>query len=118
LEIFVTCVQGCQKNYSIKALNLQLQVNYTLSPRQAAQVKWSRCIINTTNWVEKNILMELHLEHLNQRLKGTMRNMGANLTDNSVTIAAQCVQIVDSICSKFEELCSMTQPKTKTAWGL
>ena len=40
--------------------------------------------------------MNLHLEHLNQRLKGTMRNMGANLTDNSVTMAAQYVWIVDS----------------------
>ena len=38
-----------------------------------------------------------------QHLKGTMSNMAANLTDNSVTVAAQCVQIVDAICSKFEE---------------
>ena len=94
-----------RKNYSIEALNLQLQVNYTLSPQQAAQVKWSRCI-NTTNQVGKNIPMDLHLEHLNRRLKVTLRNMGANPTDNSVTMAAQCVQIVDAICSKFEECTS------------
>lgn len=102
-----------RKNYSIEALNIQLQVNYTLSPRQAAQVKWSRCV-NTTNQVGKNIPMDLHLEHLNRRLKGTMRNMGANLTDNSVTMAAQCVQIVDAICSKFEECtsnCTTTSQK-------
>ena len=102
-----------RKNYSIEALNIQLQVNYTLSPRQAAQVKWSRCI-NTTNQVGKNIPMDLHLEHLNRCLKGTMRNMGANLTDNSLTMAAQCVQIVDAICSKFEEStsdCAATSQK-------
>ena len=91
-----------RKNYGIEALNLQLQVNYTLSPQQAAQLKWSRCI-NTTNQVGKNIPMDLHLEHPNQLLKGTMRNVGANLTDNSVMMATQCVKIVDSICSRFEE---------------
>jgi len=91
-----------RKNYGIEALNLQLQVNYTLSPRQAAQLKWSRCI-NTTNQVGKNVPMDLHLEHLNRRLKGTMRNMGANVTDNSITMAAQCLRIVDAVCTKFEE---------------
>jgi len=29
-----------RKNYSIEALNLILQVQHTLSPREAAQVKW------------------------------------------------------------------------------
>jgi len=33
-----------RKYYGIEALNLQLQVNYTLSPRQAAELKWSHCI--------------------------------------------------------------------------
>ena len=82
-----------RKNYSIEALNLQLQLNYTLSPRQAAQLKWSRCI-NTTNIVGCNIPMDLHFEHLNKRLKCTMQNMGSNLTDNSVMLAAKCVQVV------------------------
>lgn len=85
------------KNCSIEALNIQLQVNYALSPRQAALVKWSHCI-NTTNQVGKNIPMDLHLEHFNRHLNGTMKNMGANLTDNSVIMAAQIDQIVDAIC--------------------
>ena len=33
-----------RKNYSIEALNLILQVDHILSPREAAQVKWSRTI--------------------------------------------------------------------------
>ena len=35
-----------RKNYSIEALNIQLQAKYTLSPRQAVQVKWSHYICN------------------------------------------------------------------------
>jgi len=32
------------KNYSIEALNLLLQVNYLLSPREATGVQWCRCV--------------------------------------------------------------------------
>ena len=94
-----------RKNYSIEALNLPLQFNYTLSARQAAQIKWSRCI-NTTNIAGQNIPMDLHLEHLNWHVKGTMRNMESNMTESSVKLAAECVQVVDSICSNFEECTS------------
>ena len=94
-----------RKNYSIEALNLQLQLNYTLFARQAMQLKWSRCI-NTTNIAGRNIPMDLHLEYLNRRVKGTMRNMGSNMTESSVKLAAECVQVVDSICSNFEECTS------------
>ena len=92
-------------NYSIEALNVRLQLNYILLPRQYAQLKWSRCI-NTTNIVGHNIPMHLHLEHLNRRLKCSMRNMGSNITNNSVKLAAECVQVVNSICIKFEECTS------------
>ena len=102
-----------RKNYSIEALNLQLQINYTLSARQAAQLKWSRCV-NTSNVAGRNIPMDLHLEHMNRRLKSTMRNMGSNMTESSVRLAAECIQVVDSICSKFEEgtsKCATTSQK-------
>ena len=102
-----------RKNYSIEALNLQLQINYILSPRQAAQLKWSRCI-NTTNIIGRNIPMDLHLEHLNKLLKCIMRNMGSNMTDNSVKLAAECIQVVHSICSKFEECTSNCAPNSNT----
>ena len=94
-----------RKNYSIEALNLQLQLNYILLPTQSAQLKWFRCI-NTTNIVGRNIPTDLHLELLNCRLKCSMRNMGSNITDNSVKFAAECVQVVNSICIKFEECTS------------
>ena len=54
-----------RKNYSIEALNLLLQVGHLLSPREAEQVKWSRCI-NTSGQPGCNMPMDLHMEHLNQ----------------------------------------------------
>ena len=61
-----------RKTYCIEASNLQLQFNYTSSARQAAQLKWS-CSINTTNIAGWNIPMDLHLEHLNRRVKMTIK---------------------------------------------
>jgi len=47
------------KNYNIEALHLILQVDHTLSLREAAQA----CTVNTTNVKGHNIPMDLHLEH-------------------------------------------------------
>ena len=89
------------KNYAIEALNLILQVNYLLSPREAAQVKWCRCI-NNTNQPGRNIPMDLHLEYLNRRLKTTLRNVGSNITDNSVQLAAQSIAVIEHMCQQFQ----------------
>lgn len=90
-----------RKNYSIEALNLLLQINYFLSPREAAQVKWCRCI-NTIGRQGCNIPMDLHLEHLNRRLKTTLRNMVSNTANSSVKMAAESIGVVDHICQNFE----------------
>ena len=89
-----------RKNYSIEALNLLLQINYLLSPREAAQVKWCRTV-NTTNHQGHNIPMDLHLEHLNRRLKSILRNMGSNVTDRSVRLAAESIDVVHHVCNVF-----------------
>ena len=91
-----------RNNYSKEALNLILQVNHLVLPREAAQVKWS-CTVNTTNRQEHNIPMDLHVEHLNRRLKTTLRNMGSNVTDNAVRLAAESVDVVDHVCHTFEK---------------
>ena len=57
-----------RKNYAIEALNLHLQFNFTLSPRMAAQLKWSRTI-NIHNKPGRNVSSDLHMEHLNRVAK-------------------------------------------------
>ena len=47
--------------------------------------------------------MELHLEHLNQRLKCALWNMGSNVTDSSVKFAAESVDVINHVCHVFEE---------------
>ena len=91
-----------RKNYSIEALNLLLQVNYLLSPRESAQLKWCRCI-NTSGRQGRNISMDLYLEHLNRRLETALRNAGSNITDKSVSLAAESISVLQHICEQFEK---------------
>jgi len=103
---------GKHKNYSIEALNLILQVNHLLSPREAAQVKWCRTV-NTTDRKEHNIPMDLHLEHLNRHLKTTLQNMGSNVSEKNVKLVAESVNVVNNICCLFEtESCSCNSTST------
>ena len=90
------------KNYGIEALNLILQIDHVLSPREAAQVKWSRTV-NTSGCPGNNVPMDLHLEHLNRRLKTALRNMGSNISANRVlSLAAKSIDVVNHVCNVFE----------------
>lgn len=66
-----------RKNYTKEAVILLLQ-QQTMSPRQAAQLQWSR-FINTRGRQGTNKPADLHLEHLFRRLKIVMRNLKGNI---------------------------------------
>lgn len=88
-------------NYSKEAVNLLLQHQYLLSPQKAAQLQWSR-FVNTRGLKGHNISCDLHMEHLNRRLKTILRNMGANVNPHSVVRAGKCVRIIHQVCLNFE----------------
>ena len=100
-----------RKNYSTEALNLLLQEQYILSERQKLQLKWGR-FINTHGRQGCNVPCDLHMEHLNRRLKCIMRNMGANLTTKSITVAAKSISIVNNVCEVFESGVSTSKPNS------
>ena len=87
-------------NYLKEAVNLVLQAK-TFSERKAGQLLWSRCI-NTQGRIGHNLPCDLHQEHLNRRLKGTLRSLGANITPQAIVHAGQSLAVVDRICSNFE----------------
>ena len=66
-----------------------------------AQLVWSR-FINTNGRTGKNIPCCLHLEHLNSRLKNSLRNLGSNVNHGSIARAAKSVGVIHHIYSKFE----------------
>ena len=91
-----------RKNYSIEALQIQLQRNYLLSEREAAQLLWSRCI-NTQGRKGRNIPADLHMEHLNRRLKTILRHKGSNIQPSSIERAAKSIGTVHRVCQTFED---------------
>ena len=91
-----------RKNYSIEAVDIQLLHHHHLSERQSAELVWSR-FVNTHGRQGKNIPCDLHLEHLNRRLKSSLRNLCSNIKGNSVVRAAKSIGIVHHICQVFEE---------------
>ncbi len=91
-----------KRNYAKEAVNLLLQYYYLFSDRQREQLLWSRCI-NTRGYQGANIPCDLHMEHLNRRLKICIRNLGANIQQSSIVRAGKCVAAVHSVCDEFEK---------------
>ena len=89
-------------NYAKEAVMLLMQSTYLFSERKKAQLLWSRCI-NTRGVGGGNMPCDLYMEHLNRRLKTTMRGMGGNITPKTIEKAAKAMGTTHQVCSVFEE---------------
>ena len=50
----------------------------------------------------RNISCDLYNEHVNKLVKGIIRNMGPNLTENALQRAARSVSTLDLVCKQFD----------------
>ena len=98
-----------KRNYAKEGINLLIQYHYRLSDRQRQQLLWSHCV-NMRGYQGKNIACDLHMEHLNRRLKTLMRNLGANINLKSVELAGKCISVVHHVCAAFEDQTSPFKP--------
>jgi len=87
-------------NYCKEVVILLTQYHCLFSERQAAQLKWSR-YINTKGYCGCNVSCDLHLEHLNHRLKGMIRGLHSNVTPKALHRAAKSVGIVHQVCGNI-----------------
>ena len=101
------------RNYCKEAIILLAQYHCLLSERKAAQLKWCR-FVNTSGRAGNNVPCDLHLEHLNRRLKGLITNLCSNAAkrtendehsmypNNSVNRAARSIGVLHEICNTSE----------------
>lgn len=89
-------------NYRKEAIILLLQYHYFFSPLKAEQLAYGR-FINTHGRIGCNISSDLHLEHLNRRLKGVLRNLQSNIQTNTIVRASKSIGIVQQICDQFDK---------------
>ena len=94
--------QTNNRNYAKEAVLLLISYNFTSSERIAAQLLTSR-FVNTKGREGCNMPCDLHLEHLNRRLKGTISGMESNVQLSSIKRAARAIGVVDEICRSFSD---------------
>ena len=87
-------VQLCQE-----AVTVLMQCKPSFSERQRHQLLWSHCV-NPKGCIGGNIPCDLHIEHLNRRLKTMLRNVA--VTPKVVERAGKCLHLVDNVCRQFE----------------
>uniref|UniRef100_A0A1X7TRY5 DUF6589 domain-containing protein n=2 Tax=Amphimedon queenslandica TaxID=400682 RepID=A0A1X7TRY5_AMPQE len=88
------------RNYAKEAAILLIQYHYMSSERVATQLMLSR-FVNTKGRTGCNIPCDLHLEHLNRRLKGIISRMESNVKPQTILRAAKVIGIVEDICNSF-----------------
>ena len=96
-------------NYANEGLNLLAQT-MLLSPRQVCEILWSRTV-NTRGIEGKNISVDLHMEHLNRRLKIMLRNLRSNINPATAQRAAKALGVVQKVCSQFMAESDITDNK-------
>jgi len=58
-----------------------------------------------------NIPVDLHLEHLNRRLKGMLHGLGLNITPESVQRISKALGMIEAVCTDFEDVSNITSVK-------
>jgi L1 cell adhesion molecule like protein len=111
--------QNGRRNYAKEAAILLIQLNFLTTERLGKQIMTSR-FINTKGRIGCNIPCDLHLEHLNKRLKSIISHCGSNIHQQTLIRASKAIGIVDEICHRGNDSLaskshsySHNKPKTK-----
>ena len=96
-------------NYAKEAFRLMVQ-SKIMSPRKLSELKWSRTI-NTHGKVGHNVPCDLHMEHLNKRLKGCIRSAGSNIYPKAIERVAKSLGPISHVCTQFEKELELTENK-------
>ena len=91
-----------RKSYAVESLNMLCQVNHALTPRQSAELLWSR-FVNTQGLPGHNIASDLHLEHLNRICKDSIQGLGRNKTVKSITRVGKAMGTLSPVLSRFDD---------------
>lgn len=94
-------------NYANEVLNMLLQHHFTLSPRHAQQLIWSRCV-NVHGFTGRNIPADLHMEHLNRLAKEAIRGLGPNKTETAIGRVGQALGTIAPVLDQFDSECGVS----------
>ena len=90
------------RNYVCEAANLLIQQSYTLPPRLAQQLLWSR-FVNVHGQPGHNVPVDMHMEHLNKIAKCAFGFLGSNKTKKAITRIGQSIGTLSPVLDNFDE---------------
>lgn len=91
-----------RRNYTVEVFNTLYSYYFTLSPRQAHQLIWSR-FVNVHGLKGRNVACDIHMEHLNRVCKEAIKGVGANKTLQAIQRVSKVVGILIDLTKKFDE---------------
>ena len=100
------------KNYACVAANFLLQHTYLLSPRQSAQLSWSR-FVNVHEQPGRNIPVDLHMEHLNKIAKDALNGLGSNKSQKSIQRIGRAIGTLSPVMDNFDAINNVTRDSSK-----
>ena len=102
--------KSTQSKYALEALYLLFQVYALLPPDQAHKLVWNRTI-NNKGGLGHNVALDLDLEHDNNYLKQSIRNLGANVTPEAVLRISRSQKVTSQILLNLDKECKV-KPKS------
>ena len=90
-----------RRNYAKEAILLLYQLQYLLSPQEAEQVKYSR-FVNICGRTRRNISADLHMEHLNRKLKECIAATRASKTNQTIGWLAKALGTIAPLLHQFD----------------
>ena len=98
------------KASGIDGISLIVAQTLLLSSRQVSELKSSQTVI-TSGRSEKNIPVDLHMEHFNRRLKIMVRNLRSNISSFTGQHAAKALAVTDVIHLQFLKATNISDTK-------
>ena len=98
--------------YSLDSMRLQIQLQ-SLPSHLVHQLIWDR-FVNTHGGMGRNLPCDLHMEHVNKALKGAIRHMGANFSQNALTNVARSITYMSSVSAQFDQQCGVVNSSMHT----
>lgn len=108
---FMTLMYRSQHHTKYAFAGIQLQANLLArcTARQAHRLIWNRTV-STKGGKGNNISLDLRLEHLNNILKGMLRNVGVNLNENTAKRASHSLMFMEKFLRHTDEEMGRNKP--------
>ena len=93
--------QSGHYNYAKETFTLLAQT-HMLPERKVMELQWS-CMVNTTGRTGCNLPCDLHMEHLNRRLKFMLGNIAPNVNSQAIERVAKSLGVVNNVSKNSEK---------------